>query len=147
MIQAHPGHAMVMAAIHASAFAGGEAWDTGAFARQLELPGVFGFLHPGAGLVLARFAAGEAEILTLAVAPPARRQGVGLALLRAVIAEAAARGGATLFLEVSVRNEAARFLYEAAGFRLAGRRRAYYADGSDALVLALPLSRAAAAGG
>lgn len=147
MIRAHPAHAVALAAIHASAFSDAEAWDAAAFARQLELPGVFGFLHPGAGLVLARFAAGEAEILTLAVALPARRRGIGMALLRATIAEAAANGRATLFLEVSARNTAARALYEAAGFRQVGHRRSYYADGSDALVLALRLSPAATTSG
>jgi ribosomal-protein-alanine N-acetyltransferase len=40
-----------------------------------------------------------------------------------------------MFLEVSEANGAARALYAAAGFEEAGRRRRYYADGSDALVL------------
>lgn len=147
MIQARPVHAPVLAAIHAAAFVGAEAWDAALFARQLAMPGVFGLLHPHAGLVLARLAADEAEILTLAVAPPARRRGVGMNLVRKAAAEAAARGGGTLFLEVSARNAAARALYGAAGFRQVGRRRSYYADGSDALVLALPLSPGAAASG
>jgi [ribosomal protein S18]-alanine N-acetyltransferase len=147
MIQARPAHAVALAAIHATAFAGEEAWDAAAFARQLALPGVFGLLHPESGLVLARLAADRAEILTLAVAPPARRRGIGTALLRGAAAEAAARGGTRLFLEVSARNTAARALYEGAGFRQVGRRRSYYTDGSDALVLALPLSPAAAAAG
>ena len=147
MIQARPVHAPVLAAIHAAAFVGAEAWDAALFARQLAMPGVFGLLHPDAGLLLARLAADQAEILTLAVAPPARRRGVGMELLRKAAAEAAARGGATLFLEVSAGNAAARALYAAAGFRQVGRRGAYYADGSDALVLALPLSPGAAASG
>jgi ribosomal-protein-alanine N-acetyltransferase len=135
MIQARPVHAAALAAIHATTFVGEEAWDAAAFACQLALPGVFGLLHPDAGLVLARLAADQAEILTLAVAPPARRRGVGTELLRKAAGEAAAR------------NAAARALYERTGFRPAGRRRSYYADGSDALVLALPLSPAAAASG
>jgi ribosomal-protein-alanine N-acetyltransferase len=40
-----------------------------------------------------------------------------------------------MFLEVSERNAAARALYAAAGFAEVGRRRRYYADGADALVL------------
>jgi len=147
MIQARPAHAAALAAIHATALAGEEAWDAAAFARQLALPGVFGLLHPDGGLVLARLAADQAEILTLAVVQSARRRGVGTELLREAAAEAAARGGAWLFLEVSARNAAARALYEGAGFRPVGRRRSYYADGSDALVLAFPLSPAAAASG
>lgn len=147
MTRTHPAHGPVLAAIHASAFGATEAWEEAAFARQLALPGVFGFIHADSGLVLARAAAGEAEILTLAVAPAARRRGVGRCLLRVAIEEAAARGVGTLFLEVSAGNAAARALYAAAGFRPVGRRRSYYADGSDALVLASPLSPAAAAGG
>jgi ribosomal-protein-alanine N-acetyltransferase len=45
------------------------------------------------------------------------------------------RGAAAMFLEVSDRNLPARALYAAAGFAEVGRRRRYYADGSDALVL------------
>jgi ribosomal-protein-alanine N-acetyltransferase len=40
-----------------------------------------------------------------------------------------------MFLEVAERNGAARALYAAAGFAAAGRRRRYYPDGADALVL------------
>ncbi len=144
---AHPSHAAALAAVHASAFAPGEVWEEPAFAGQLALPGVFGFIDPEAGLVLARVAAGEAEILTLGVVPAARRRGAGRALLRAAMGEAATRGAETVFLEVAAGNEAARALYTAAGFREVGRRSSYYADGGDALVLAAQLSPAAAAGG
>jgi ribosomal-protein-alanine N-acetyltransferase len=101
----------------------------------LGLPGGFGLLRPGVGFVLARVAADEAEILTLAVVPAARRQGHGEALLAGAMAAAVARGAGAMFLEVSEQNEAARALYAAAGFAEAGRRRGYYPDGSDALVL------------
>ena len=80
-------------------------------------------------------AADEAEILTIAVAPAAHRQGIGAALLAAAMAQAALRGAAAMFLEVAEGNAAARALYAAAGFRQSGRRRRYYPDGADALVL------------
>jgi ribosomal-protein-alanine N-acetyltransferase len=60
---------------------------------------------------------------------------VGAALLHGAMTEAAARGAAAMFLEVSTRNEAARALYARTGFTEVGRRARYYADGSDALVL------------
>lgn len=44
-------------------------------------------------------------------------------------------GAARIFLEVSVENAAARRLYARAGYTQIGRRKAYYADGTDALVL------------
>jgi ribosomal-protein-alanine N-acetyltransferase len=133
-------HAAALAAIHAAAFPPGEAWDAAAFRGQLQLAGVFGAIDPAGGMVLARIAADAAEILTLAVMPESRRQGLGAELLRAALAEAAARGASAMFLEVSEANAAARALYAGvvhAGERFAavGRRRRYYRDGSDALLL------------
>lgn len=145
---AGPAHAELLAAIHGGAFPPGEGWGRDAFALQLTLPGVFGFLDRRGGLVLARVAAEEGEILTLAVLPPARRLGIARALLDAALDEAARRGAAAMFLEVSTRNAAARALYAASGFAQVGRRRRYYSDGADALVLraSLPVTPSAAAG-
>jgi ribosomal-protein-alanine N-acetyltransferase len=72
-----------MAAIHAEAFPPGEAWSAEIFAAQLGLPGVFGLIDERGGMILLRVAVDEAEILTLAVAPAARRQGMGRARRRA----------------------------------------------------------------
>mgnify|MGYP002655279198 CR=1 FL=1 len=132
---AGPEDAPVLATLHAAAFEVAERWDAAAIATLLAMPGAFGLHIPGAGFVLARVAADEAEILTLAVIPAARRQGHAGALLAGAMAGALLRGAGTMFLEVSDRNGAARGLYARAGFTEAGRRRRYYADGSDALVL------------
>jgi ribosomal-protein-alanine N-acetyltransferase len=129
----------VMAAVHASAFAAPDAWSRDVFSLQLALPNVFGLLHPSGGLILVRVAADEAEILTLAVNPAARRGGIGSALLREATILAAGMGARTVFLEVSVANIAGRRLYASAGFVQAGRRPRYYSDQSDALVLRLDL--------
>lgn len=138
---AGPAHAAVLSALHAAAFPPGQRWGEAAIGLQLGLPGAFGLLDDeGGGMVLARVAAAEAEILTLAVAPAARRHGLGRALLRAAMAEAATRGAEVMFLEVSASNKAALALYQADGFREVGRRRRYYADGTDALVLRARLS-------
>uniref|UniRef100_UPI001F012A0B GNAT family N-acetyltransferase n=1 Tax=Falsiroseomonas oryziterrae TaxID=2911368 RepID=UPI001F012A0B len=120
-------------------FPAGERWGADAIRLMLEMPGAFGLVARD-GFVLARVAADEAEILTLAVLPEARRQGVGGALLAGAMAAAAARGAAAMFLEVSEGNAAARALYAAAGFSGVGRRRRYYPDGSDAVVLRRTLS-------
>lgn len=135
MIPATPGDAPDLAALHAAAFPPAERWDAAAIRVLLELPGGFGLVQPGVGFVLARVAADEAEILTLAVAPVARRQGHGGGLLAGAMAAAVARGAAAMLLEVAEHNAAARALYAAAGFAEAGRRRRYYQDGADALVL------------
>ncbi len=135
IIQATQAWAEVMAAVHAASFSPAEAWDADAFRAQLDLPGVIGLVHQAGGLILIRIAADEAEVLTLAVAPDARRNGCGSALLREAMGILAARGANALFLEVSVRNRAALALYRKAGFVEAGSRRRYYADGSDASVM------------
>lgn len=132
--------AAALAALHAAAFAGPAAWGPDAMRLMLAMPGAFGLWLPGQGLVLARAIAGEAEILTLAVPPPAQRRGIGTRLLRAAMAQAAAQGARAMVLEVAAGNLAALALYRGFGFAQVGLRRRYYADGADALVLrrALP---------
>ncbi|HTW27089.1 MAG TPA: GNAT family N-acetyltransferase [Acetobacteraceae bacterium] len=138
LIIAGPAHAAAMAALHEEGITGmpgAATWDAPAFAAHLRLPGKLGFIDPRGGMLLARVAGGEAEILALAVIPAMRRHGIGRRLVLAAGAAAAARGAGTMFLEVHVTNEAARALYGGAGFVAVGRRRTYYADGGDALVL------------
>jgi ribosomal-protein-alanine acetyltransferase len=72
------------------------------------------------------FAPGQAQLLNLTVAPAARRQGVGGALLRRVLADARARGAEQCFLEVRETNQAAIALYTREGFAPVGRRTGYY---------------------
>lgn len=136
---ATPAQAEALAAIHRTAFPPREAWGSDAIALQLVMPGSFGVAEPRGGMLLARVAADEAEVLTLAVLPERRRQGLGRALLDAAMAEARRRGAVRLTLEVAVDNVAARRLYDSVGFVQVGRRSRYYADGGDALVLQVAL--------
>ena len=88
------------------------------------------------GYVVAWFAADEAEIANLAVAPSVRGHGVGAALLDGALAEATHRGAAAVYLEVRESNAAARALYASRDFAEVGRRRNYYRKPlEDALVL------------
>jgi ribosomal-protein-alanine N-acetyltransferase len=91
-----------------------------------------------AGFILCRQIAGEAEVLTLAVRPAHRRQGVAQALMEVAIALAAA-SAQSMFLEVADDNAGAIALYEQAGFEPVGRRVRYYArpsgEGADAIVM------------
>lgn len=132
-----------MEAIHATAFPARDAWSRDVFSLQLTMPGIVSILHLLDGVIVARVAADEAEILTLAVIPAARRAGVATALLNAAAHQVAAMGARAFFLEVSVRNDAARALYARAGFMEKGRRAHYYSDRSDALVLRLDLEPSA----
>ena len=135
MTPAAPIHAEILAALHEAAFPPEDRWRAESFAVQLALPGTFGFLDDRGGFVLARAVADEAEILTLAVHPEARRQGIGRDLVATALAEAARRGARTAFLEVAAGNTAARALYAALGFTVLGCRRRYYASGDDAVLL------------
>jgi tRNA threonylcarbamoyladenosine biosynthesis protein TsaB len=140
-------HAELLAALHAAAFGAesGEAWPTSSLAELLAQPGTFGRLAQGApnaplGFVLARVAADECEILTIATIPVVRRRGVAAALLEAVLDEAARRGATAAYLEVARDNRAAQALYRRAGFVEVGRRPGYYRNirgqaARDALIL------------
>ena len=134
-----PAQAAVLEAIHAASFEPGARWSAAAFAALLALPGHAGLLDPEAGFILGRVVADEAELLTLAVLPGRRRQGVGRALLADWCQFAGGQGAATLHLEVEAGNAAALALYEGMGCRRTGLRRAYYPNGADALLYACPI--------
>ncbi|HSD25668.1 MAG TPA: ribosomal protein S18-alanine N-acetyltransferase [Vicinamibacteria bacterium] len=80
----------------------------------------------------------EMHVMNLAVAPGARRRGLGRRLLAFALRRAARAGARAAFLELRVGNQAALALYESLGFRPLSRRRAYYRRPfEDALVLVL----------
>lgn len=147
LVAATPADAPAMASAHAQAF--DTPWDEMDFEDLLDGDGVFGFLvadEDPAGVLICRAIAGEAEILTVGVAPWARRRGVALALMTAAIGAARAAGAADMFLEVEVGNAAAVGLYERLGFARTGLRKDYYDRGAagraDALVMRLDLTSA-----
>ena len=93
-----------------------------------------------AGYVVAHSAADEGEILNLGVAAAHRRHGIGRELVERALAELAARGARTVYLEVRASNSAARRLYESLGFAEVGRRTRYYRRPvEDAVVLSAKL--------
>ena len=126
-------------------------WNDGAFLSLLLQPNSFGFVArqtnalifkpPLAGFVLSREAAGEAEILTIAVHDKFARFGLGWRLMQAVIREVRARGGESVFLEVDDGNHAALGLYRKLGFEKAGERPAYYTDDKGRKSSALVMKR------
>ena len=78
------------------------------------------------GYIGARRAFDEGEITVAAVAPDARRQGIGRKLLAAGLQELERAGAKTVYLEARLSNEGARRLYEGAGFSPVGVRKRYY---------------------
>ncbi len=87
------------------------------------------------GHALASFAVDQGELLTIAVHPTARRRGLGGELLSALIATWASLGVDSGWLEVRVDNVAAIALYRAHDWEEVDRRKGYYHDGVDALVM------------
>jgi ribosomal-protein-alanine N-acetyltransferase len=122
-------------------------WSGSEFAALLETPGCFGYLlidavHDRAGgLILLRGAADEAEILTIGVVPESRRRGGAALLLEQAIADCAARGAQTLFLDVAADNDPARSFYERHGFTTIATRPSYYARGGASRIAALTMRR------
>ena len=120
-------------------------WSAQALAATLAGEGVIAFAAEIEGrlegFAVARVAAGEAEILTIAVDPARRRTGLGERLAAAAIAAAQAAGADAVFLEVATDNPAAIALYEKLGFVAAGRRGAYYPRREGPRVDALILRR------
>jgi ribosomal-protein-alanine N-acetyltransferase len=133
--------AAAFAALHLKAF--DRAWSVDELKRVIDGPCTFTLeavrQEEPLGFIVVRAVAGEAEILTLAVHPDARRLGLGRALVQAAATTARTFGAEAFWLEVAVDNAAATALYGATGFEPAGRRPHYYVrkggERVDALVM------------
>ena len=124
--------------IHSLVFPAQDAWSTAEFADLLALPGVHGWLLADrAAVLLGRRVLNEAELLTLAVLPACRRQGLARHLMQVWITEMTRASAEQLFLEVSALNAGAQALYAKLGFTGVGERRGYYSDGSSARLMVL----------
>jgi len=129
-----------LAGIHAACFSTPRPWSAAEFAALLAAEGAI-LAAESRGFLLARTLLDEAEILTLAVLPEARRQGIASRLLSRFSAAAIERGVKTVFLEVAADNAAALALYTRAGFSPTALRKGYYTCTGRAPVDAIILSR------
>jgi len=126
--------AAALAQLHREDF--GRPWTEDEFTALLSDATVIGFgareaghgSEPPIGFVLARLAAGEAEILLIAVARALRRRGVGWLLMDGVLRHLHAERAEALFLEVDESNAPAMALYRRLGFIKVGNRPNYYHD-------------------
>jgi ribosomal-protein-alanine acetyltransferase len=84
------------------------------------------------GYALIRIRGRQAHLESLAVDPPARRLGLGRALLKASEQAVLERGALHMRLEIREDNPAALALYESLGYRQHGTWLEYYEDESDA---------------
>jgi tRNA threonylcarbamoyladenosine biosynthesis protein TsaB len=121
-------------------------WDAESIRELMVMPGALALaamsrLGKPLGFLLARAAADEAEILTLAVAPRHRRRHIGSRLLAGAVDILAAAGARRLHIEVACSNIPATRLYETAGFAISGTRRGYYAKSDGSCEDAVMMSR------
>lgn len=135
--------APALARLHKASFHRG--WDVGEFEQLLSERSVLAHrLRIGrtvAGFILARMAADEAEILSVAIAPNLRGRGLSGPLVRTHLGYLAGTGIRTVFLEVEENNRPARALYARVGFATVGRRERYYKDDSGAQLNAIVMRR------
>jgi len=87
------------------------------------------------------FVADEANLLHIAVSDSARRRGTGRLIMERGLELAREKGTVTCILEVRSSNEAAIGLYRSFDFTDVTTRKAYYADGEDALVMSRRLDQ------
>ena len=134
--RAQPEDAPAIAEVEAKAAR--QPWSVDSIAKHLALASTEAWVWESAFIeahLLTSKAADVAEVLTIAVLPQARRQGIGRALLRAAEAEWTSGATAEAFLEVRADNAGAKALYIGQGWVQVGERSRYYRDGCDAHIL------------
>lgn len=140
------GHAQRLSAIHAGAFArpwSPEDFESFLSERAIRADGAFrGRDTQPSGFVLTRLAAGEAEILSVAVLRTARGRGIARQLLAAHLSRLAHERVVRLHLEVEEGNDPALALYRSLGFAEIGRRPGYYLKPDGARAAAITMVRA-----
>lgn len=118
---------------------GVDAWSADTVAGEVEGTGRHAVVAAEAEQLVGyavTWTAGEvADLQRIAVRTDRQRQGIASALLDAVLARARAVGTERMLLEVSAANAPALAFYTDAGFTEIDRRRRYYRDGSDAVVM------------
>ena len=123
---------------------GADAWSTAQVEEELvgERRRAWVAGDPLVGYVVTLRVGDPVELVDLqriAVHPGHRRRGLARALLAAALADALDSGADRMLLEVSADNPGALAFYAAAGFTEIDRRRGYYRDGADAVVMQRPL--------
>lgn len=141
--RATPSDAAALAELAAAALP--EPWSEAGFAQEISAPSSCVWIVRGpAGAPIAYFAAhrvlDELQVLSLAVATPHRRRGLGRALVEHALA---AEGTATAaHLEVRGNDAGAQAFYQRLRFVAVGRRPGFYPGGIDAISMTRPVRSA-----
>lgn len=130
--------------VHMSAFPQGQGWNEKAFKDLLEIS--FHYLvvdyddeNKIRGFLLYSLILDEAEILTFCVSPEQQSKGVGGNLLAVFLKEMKEKQVSKVLLDVAENNFSAIKLYNRYGFMESGRRRKYYENKIDALLMSKAL--------
>ncbi|MDO4665263.1 MAG: ribosomal protein S18-alanine N-acetyltransferase [Actinomycetaceae bacterium] len=121
-----------------AALFGAESWGAAGVAAELGNPARGYFVAEDGGEIIGYAGItlfSQADIMTVAVVPQCRRQGIAQALLQALEQEAEAAKVFEVFLEVRSRNEGARGLYEKNGYRAVREIKNYYHSPADTAVV------------
>ena len=118
---------------------GPDAWSEASLRDELDGPGRRAVVLVSGAEVVAyavTMRAGDVvDLQRIAVRPDRQRQGLAARLLADALAAARADGADRMLLEVSTDNTPALAFYAAEGFVEIARRKRYYRDGSDAVVM------------
>jgi ribosomal-protein-alanine N-acetyltransferase len=122
------------------------AWTRGMYEDEVGAPGRHYLAVEEAGLLMGyagALIAPESHIMTIGVAPEARRRGYASMMLAELMATARRQGATSMILEVRADDDGPQQLYQRFGFEQIGVRPGYYQlEGVDAVVM-----RAALGGG
>ena len=127
---------------------GPDAWNEAQVREELTGERRSGWVvgDPVVGYAMTLSAGDVVDLQRVAVHPDHQRQGLAGLLLDAAVAAGRADRADRMLLEVSAANTAALAFYAGLGFVEIDRRRRYYRDGTDAVVMRLPLAAAACGG-
>lgn len=127
-----------------------DAWSLPSVVDEISGEGRFAVVVVSDGVLLGYAMTMRADevvdLQRIGVLPSEQRNGIARSLLAAAHDQARADGGRRMMLEVSSTNQAALAFYSTEGFVEMDRRRGYYRDGSDALVLCRSLEDKAGSG-
>ena len=115
-------------------------WTKAHFLSELEGDHSFPLIALGVenhiiGYICPMIILDEGHILDIAVHKNYRGNGIGKMLVERVLLDLSNRGAAFVSLEVRLSNKSAINLYKRLGFIETGRRKAYYENGEDALLM------------
>jgi len=114
-------------------------WSLQHFADELDHPfaavDLYWHREQLAGFLCSWLIAGELQIQNLVTHSALRRKGIAVRLLEHAITRSCSAGLNAVWLEVRISNVPAITLYERFGFIACGRRKGYYPDGEDAMIM------------